>query len=203
MLTSTLRTTWLPPLAALSLTTAVTLLGASCMPDQVMVRGVTAPVCGNGDLEGDEECDDGNNTDGDGCSASCQTEPAAETDCADGLDNDGDGLVDCGDPDCQGDPACASTCGDGILDPGEGCDDGNNTDGDGCSALCELEVSVETICDDRVDNDSDGLVDCADTDCRDDAFCLCGNGVLDPGEACDDGNNIDGDGCSSSCQLEG
>ncbi|MDD3498137.1 MAG: hypothetical protein PHH24_01370 [Candidatus Moranbacteria bacterium] len=30
----------------------------------------------------------------------------------------------------------------------------------------------------------------------------CGNGVLDPGETCDDGNTIDGDGCSSTCQTE-
>ncbi|HTP51300.1 MAG TPA: hypothetical protein VMK42_11420 [Anaeromyxobacteraceae bacterium] len=30
---------------------------------------------------------------------------------------------------------------------------------------------------------------------------LCGNGRIDPGEACDDGNRSDGDCCSSSCQL--
>jgi len=30
----------------------------------------------------------------------------------------------------------------------------------------------------------------------------CGDGVLDPGEECDDGNNIDGDGCSADCTLE-
>jgi fibro-slime domain-containing protein len=30
----------------------------------------------------------------------------------------------------------------------------------------------------------------------------CGNGVLDPGEQCDDGNTTSGDGCSSTCQLE-
>jgi len=30
----------------------------------------------------------------------------------------------------------AGTCGNGIVEKGEGCDDGNNTDGDGCSALC-------------------------------------------------------------------
>ncbi|HYC21145.1 MAG TPA: DUF4215 domain-containing protein [Candidatus Bathyarchaeia archaeon] len=30
----------------------------------------------------------------------------------------------------------------------------------------------------------------------------CGNGVLDPGEQCDDGNLVDGDGCSSQCTLE-
>jgi len=30
----------------------------------------------------------------------------------------------------------------------------------------------------------------------------CGNGVGDPEEACDDGNNADGDGCSQLCQVE-
>ena len=30
----------------------------------------------------------------------------------------------------------------------------------------------------------------------------CGNGVLEPGEQCDDGNILSGDGCSSNCQLE-
>jgi cysteine-rich repeat protein len=31
---------------------------------------------------------------------------------------------------------------------------------------------------------------------------LCGNGWLDPGEECDDGNTVSGDGCSASCQVE-
>ena len=30
-------------------------------------------------------------------------------------------------------------CGDGVQEPGEECDDGDNIDGDGCSAICELE----------------------------------------------------------------
>ena len=30
----------------------------------------------------------------------------------------------------------------------------------------------------------------------------CGNGNLDPGEECDDGNGVDGDCCSASCRLE-
>src|SRR6185369_1824638 len=30
----------------------------------------------------------------------------------------------------------------------------------------------------------------------------CGNGTLDTGEACDDGNANSNDGCSSSCQIE-
>jgi cysteine-rich repeat protein len=31
---------------------------------------------------------------------------------------------------------------------------------------------------------------------------LCGNGMLDPGEQCDDGNNFDLDGCDSNCNYE-
>jgi cysteine-rich repeat protein/ELWxxDGT repeat protein len=40
------------------------------------------------------------------------------------------------------------------------------------------------------DADADGVGDACD----------CGNGVVDPGEACDDGNAIDGDTCSAQCQ---
>lgn len=31
----------------------------------------------------------------------------------------------------------------------------------------------------------------------------CGNGLLDPGEICDDGNRADGDGCDRNCRHEG
>jgi ELWxxDGT repeat protein/cysteine-rich repeat protein len=34
------------------------------------------------------------------------------------------------------------------------------------------------------------------------AFAPCGDGKLQPSEACDDGNRADGDGCSASCDLE-
>ena len=30
---------------------------------------------------------------------------------------------------------------------------------------------------------------------------LCGNGTVDPGEQCDDGNTIDGDGCNTDCRF--
>lgn len=39
------------------------------------------PVCGNGQMEGEEECDDGNTDDGDGCSANCAIE---EEECVEG-----------------------------------------------------------------------------------------------------------------------
>src|SRR5262245_3520121 len=36
--------------------------------------GVVSPKCGNGTVEGTEECDDGNPTSGDGCSSTCELE---------------------------------------------------------------------------------------------------------------------------------
>ena len=30
----------------------------------------------------------------------------------------------------------------------------------------------------------------------------CGNGIVDPGEQCDDGNNVNGDGCDAFCHIE-
>ncbi len=42
--------------------------------------------------------------------------------------------------------------------------------------------------------------DTTDTDTDDKENC--GNGFLDEGEQCDDGNRIDGDGCSKYCMKE-
>src|SRR5262249_14954973 len=47
---------------------------APCAPDVDC-----PPPCGNGIVEADEECDDGNRLDGDCCSSSCQVEPATVT----------------------------------------------------------------------------------------------------------------------------
>jgi cysteine-rich repeat protein len=51
-----------------------------------------------------------------------------------------------------------------------------------------------------LDNDGDGSYDESDPDCGPQA--VCGNGRLEPGEECDDGNTADGDCCSSTCQYE-
>jgi MYXO-CTERM domain-containing protein len=37
----------------------------------IVARGPSGPVCGDGAITGTEQCDDGNLTDGDGCSATC------------------------------------------------------------------------------------------------------------------------------------
>ncbi len=70
---------------------------------------------------------------------------------------------------------------------------------------------VEAACDDGLDDDDDGDIDCADSDCAGVGDCpaarvpACGDGTIDEGEGeeCDDGNLDDGDGCSSACALEG
>jgi len=36
----------------------------------------------------------------------------------------------------------------------------------------------------------------------DDTGAFCGDGIVDPGEQCDDGNNVSGDGCSATCASE-
>jgi cysteine-rich repeat protein len=55
-------------------------------------------------------------------------------------------------------------------------------------------ILTAEVCDDGLDNDGDGAIDNADTDCH-----VCGDGDLDPAEECDDGNNVDGDGCDAAC----
>jgi len=94
------------------------------------------PICGNGSLDTGEQCDDGNSTDGDGCSAACS------------LESCGDGVLDpseeCDDGNNVGNDGCSAICtveecGDGIIQGAEECDDGNSIDGDGCSADCLIE----------------------------------------------------------------
>jgi cysteine-rich repeat protein len=89
--------------------------------DRVIVR----PACGDGQVAGGEQCDDGNRLDGDGCSSTCTVET---------------GFL------CVGAPSvCTATCGDGKVAGGEACDDGNNANGDGCSAMCQVEPGYRCV----------------------------------------------------------
>lgn len=89
-------------------------------------------------------------------------------------------------------------CGDGLIDPGEECDDGNLDSEDPCTAQCK-----ENVCGDGIllwgVEECDGGVGC-------DPFChllptaVCGNGVVEEGEECDDGDQDNLDNCLSSCK---
>jgi fibro-slime domain-containing protein len=111
--------------------------------------------------------------------------------------------------DCDADPgACLppAVCGDKKAGVGESCDDGNTTAGDGCSPACQIEApywacSFGVACID--------VRDCAAiADAGGDGGCVippkaavCGDGFIDPGEACDDSNTKGGDGCALDCKA--
>jgi hypothetical protein len=91
-----------------------------------------------------------------------------EGDCNDSQDNDGDGRIDCADEDCADE--CA---------PGTGGTSGvGGVDGGGIAGA--YGVPFEN-CGDGLDNDSDNLVDCADSDCA--SACSPGTGGAATGGA--------------------
>lgn len=167
------------------------------------------PMCGDGAIEGDEACDDGNVDDGDGCSAecaledgfACEGEPtvcetvcrdsiiAGDEECDDGNVSDDDGCSSACQIEpgyqCSGAPSdCVTVCGDGVVTFDERCDDGNAADGDGCTAGCEVEPGV--------------TCEGSPSVCTG----ICGDGVVASIEPCDDGGTDPGDGCSATCEVE-
>lgn len=123
------------------------------------------PVCGDGQVLGGESCDDGNTENGDCCSSLCtfefSTSPCgdASTSTCNGADRcNGAGRclpslaldgTECDDGNsatsrdqclrgvCVG---ATAACGNGAIDQGEACDDDNTASGDGCSAICVVEL---------------------------------------------------------------
>jgi cysteine-rich repeat protein len=75
----------------------------------------------------------------------------------------------------------------------------------GCQAVVNFEMPRETgeQCDDGIDNDGNGAVDCVDGGCLGAANCLgCGDGTQGLYEECDDGNLVPNDGCNEGCKIE-
>jgi len=207
--------------------------------------GGGTPACGNGVLEGAEECDDGNLTSGDGCDNDCLFTCIAgnpsrdhcddgnacngvETCAADHTCTPGTPLAEgsaCGAGEvCIGGNCIAGSCGDGLVEAPEECDDGNATSGDGCEASCTFTcLSTDPArdcaaadpcagngaCDDTTHVCSAGTPLADGTACGTGKYCdagvcttaVCGNGMVEPGEQCDDGNATNGDGCDTSCTF--
>src|SRR4029453_14598640 len=158
-------------------------------PPPSICRG-DCPFCGDGIVQPNvEACDDGNAISGDGCEPNC-----LPTLC-------GDSVVQgpnetCDPPGVPRPPhgnLCRSNCtfcGDGRVDPGEACDDGAAPGG--CLPNCSLPTPTAT---------ATATQATAPATATPTAPPLCGDGMLQPPEQCDDGNQVDGDGCDSNCTL--
>ncbi len=163
--------------------------------------------CGNGVVDGTEECDFGAlNNDQGMCKTNCMNAVC------------GDGFVapnekcDLGaeNSDLQG-ALCrtncsTSGCGDGVKEDGEQCDDGNNNSDsitDACRSDCHKPWCGDGVQDDgeQCDRGNDNS-DLADASCRLNCMALgCGDGIVDDGEECDEGlansNSI-----SNACRMD-
>jgi|GEM_PF-1200907 len=84
-------------------------------------------------------------------------------------------LALCGDDICNFGETCSTCSADCCPGPAAPCGDGTCTDGSEDCSTCSF--------------------DCCPVG-------SCGDGALDGGEQCDDGNTADGDGCDASCMLE-
>jgi len=89
-------------------------------------------------------------------------------------------------------------CGDGVADPGEQCDDGaaDGTAASCCTAACTF-AGGGTPC-------TGGTCDGAGTCVPPTGSSVCGNGVVEPGEECDNGpaTGQPGDCCTASCLFQ-
>lgn len=88
-------------------------------------------------------------------------------------------------------------CGDGVVDLGECCDLGSaNGPGSGCSTSCECQGCCVSNCAEPPP------LECATAaECSGGSEGCCGNGILETGEACDDGNLDGGDCCAIDCTV--
>ena len=108
--------------------------GLTCSLDGACEAGEL--VCGDGRVDGDEECDDGNADDSDACLSDCRSAR-----CGDGVIREAlEECDDAGESAACDDDCTAAVCGDGIVNAaaGEACDDGNTEHGDGCNGDCTV-----------------------------------------------------------------
>lgn len=170
-----------------------------CEPPNTPTCSATclAIQCRNGVIDPGEECDDGNSRNDDACVDGCR-----DAFCGDGFVHDG--VEQCEPPNTIGCSATCVTlpyCGDGLPGPGEQCDDGNPRNDDACLVGC-----VTAFCGDGYRHR--GVEECeppntptCSATCLDVVLPQCGDGVVDPGEQCDDGNQSNRDDCLTSCIL--
>jgi cysteine-rich repeat protein len=72
------------------------------------------------------------------------------------------------------------------------CPAGGNEDGD--NYCDDVDNCPDVFNPEQEDSNGDGIGDACEQ--------VCGDGIVQPGEACDDGNLVAGDGCDATCQQE-
>jgi hypothetical protein len=165
--------------------------------------------CGDGHLDGGEECDQGgqNSDDApDACRSDCRAAHCGDGvhDRAEGCDTGADNRDNLANA-CRSD-CTPARCGDGVIDDEEQCDRGaQNSDvvAGGCRTTCRLAGCGDGVVDgleqcDRGESNSDTTRDSCRRDCR---LARCGDGVVDQGEDCDEGNGHDANECRRDCTL--
>lgn len=170
--------------------------GYACISDKILPKGTeTVANCGNDLKEEGEKCD--------GNTKSCKSIDSSFTG---GYAKCNTSCTGYDTSTCEG--GGSNLCGNNNVDPGEICD------GDtmpckqlagapkGGTAKCAKDClgwdksSCYETNDDSDNNNNDHSGDSSDSKAN------CGNGFLDDGEECDDGNKMDGDGCSKYCMKE-
>jgi lysophospholipase L1-like esterase len=162
--------------------------------------------CGSSSFCGDSICD----LDEDQCSCpgDCGTPPSTEVSCDNGIDDDCDGIIDCLDPDCVDDPSCPCN-NDGVCNEGEDCQNcpGDCSGGQGGTCDACFKGKCDGICNPKKEGPecADCASFCCGLDTCDPELCgsdcgspitVCGNGIIETGEECDDGGE------SATCDID-
>jgi uncharacterized delta-60 repeat protein len=168
--------------------------------------GPTQPVCGDGVVDPDEQCDEG---EANAESAACLPDCTAAA-CGDGFVHDGvEGCDDANDDDedgCTNACVLVETCGDAIVQPPEECDDGrDNADNAACKADCTAATCGDGITHTGVEECDDANADNNDPCTELCTIPVCGDGFPQTinGELCDDGDGVEGDDCNADCDTSG
>lgn len=172
-----------------------------------MLTRIDHSACGNGVVEVGEQCDDGNFANGDGCNLYLCFTPVNDPAPPYKL--------------CSICTSVLATCGNGTVDPGEECDDGNFNDGDSCSPTCKniaptptpTPTVTQTPTPIPPTNTRTNTPLPAATPTRTATLVVttatptptpesvCGDGVTEGVEQCDDGNTTNNDACKNNCDL--
>ena len=157
------------------------------------------PMCGDGQVDMGEECDDGeNNGDDKACTSECTNNVCGDGYVLAGVEECDDGNISNTDECVDG--CKLATCGDGFIqEDKEECDDGNDLDTDTCPSSCKPASCGDGFvqqgkeeCDDGNQSNTDACTNA----CK---AAACGDGYVQGDEACDDGNTDDLDACSGDC----